>query len=127
MGYRKIPTIHTLTFKKYDGLVVRMRGLKIGKMRKILQVLSADEQDTLALVDAMVKFISDGLISWTLETEDGQEVPTTVEEVEDLEFDMLSDILNAWLGEVSGPDDDLGKDSSDGARFPGRPLTMEAL
>ncbi len=127
MGYRKIPTIHTLTFKKYDGLVVRMRGLKIGKMRQILQVLANDEQDTLALVDAMVKFISDGLISWTLETEDGQEVPTTVEEVEDLEFDMLSDILNAWLGEVSGPDDDLGKDSSGGAKFPGRPLTMEAL
>lgn len=127
MGYRKIPTIHTLTFKKYDGLVVRMRGLKIGKMRKILQVLSADEQDTLALVDAMVKFVSDGLISWTLETEDGKEVPTTAEEVEDLEFDMLSDILNAWLSEVSGPDDDLGKDSSDGGKFPGRPLTMEIL
>ena len=126
MGYRKKSTVHTLEFKQYEGLVIRMKGLKIGKMRRVLRALDEDKE-TLALVDEMVTFVTEGLVSWNLEDEDGNPLPVDREQVEDLEFDMLSTILGDWLGKMTGPDEELGKDSSSGEKFPGQPLTMEAL
>lgn len=127
MGYRKKSTVHTLEFKQYEGLVVRMKGLKIGKMRRVLRALGDDNKDTGALVDEMATFVVEGLVSWNLEDENGTPLPADREQVEDLEFDMLTEILSTWLERLTGPDDDLGKGSSSGEKFPGRPLTMEAL
>lgn len=127
MGYRKVPTIHTLEFEQYEGLVVRMKGLKIGKIRKVLTVLDDDKRSVSATMDEMVRIIVEGLVSWNREDEHGNELPTTIEGVEELEFDELSAILEEWLGKMTGPDDDLGKGSPSGVNFPGQPLTMEAL
>lgn len=127
MGYRKVPTIHTLEFKQYDGLVVRMKGLKIGKMRKVLAILDDEDRPIAVLMDEMVKIVTEGLVSWNLQDEHGTDLPTTAEQIEDLEFEMLTDILQAWLGKMTGPDEELGKGSLSGGSFPGQPLTMEAL
>lgn len=123
MGYRKVPTIHTLTFDEYEGLVVRMKGVKVGKIRKLMH-LGDDEENAL---DEMLDLIAEGLVSWNLEGEDGQPIPITRDEIEDLEYDMANAILTEWLDKVTGVDKELGKDSSSGEKFPGLPLTMEAL
>lgn len=127
MGYRKIPTIHTIEMPKYEGLVVRMKSIKIGKMRRVMAMLDDDDRKLTEVTDEMVEAVAANLVSWTLEDEEGNPLPATREEVEELELDMLTDILGEWLDRMTGPSDDLGKDSSAGEKFPGQPLTMEAL
>lgn len=127
MGYRKIPTIYTLKFDQYEGLEVRMKSMKIGKMRAVLNVIEDDDLGTPVLIDEMVKVISEGLVSWNLEDEDGKPLEPVRSEVEELEFGMLNAILDKWLGELSGPDQELGKGSPSGVTFPVEPITMETL
>lgn len=133
MGYKKVPIIYTLDGPGgRDGLIVRMKSMKIGQMRKIVRMLDDDDLDTSVLLDEMVKQVGNGLVSWNMEYPDdhelaGQPIPATPDEVDQLDFDELKDILTEWLDQVTGPGEDLGKDSSSGERFPGQPLTMEAL
>lgn len=124
MGYRKTPTIYTLTnVKDEDGLVVRMKAIRVGRLRKLMAVLSDDE----AQLDEMFSLLLEGLVSWNLEDEDGVPVPTTMEGLEQQEIPLILNILTEWLENMTGPDQELGKGSPSGVQFPGRPLTMEAL
>ena len=128
MGYRKVPVIYTLEFKgEHEGLVVRLKSIKIGAMRRMLKLIDSDEDNTTLVLDNMVELIGKGLVSWNLEEEDGTPIEPTPEEVDELDFDLLKLILDEWLDVVSGPGEDLGKDSPSGEKFPGQPLTMEAL
>lgn len=129
MGYRKVPTIYTLAeIEGEEGLVVRMKAIRIGKIRQLMRVVGTDEKDiTPDMIDVIFKLLLDGLVSWNLEDEHGTPVETTMEGLDELELPTLMNILNAWLENMTGVDDDLGKGSSDGEKFPGRPLTMEAL
>lgn len=127
MGYRKVPTIYTLiNFDGHEGLVVRMKGISFGRVRRLLTALGDDAKDQDSM-DAVFKQVSDSLVSWNLEDEDGTPVPPTAEAIDDLEFDMVIAIVNKWLDQITGPGPELGKDSNSGESFPGRPLTMEAL
>lgn len=127
-GYRKIPRIYTLKFdKEFEGLEVRLKSIKIGEMRRMLRLIDSDEDNTTEVLDGMVALISKGLVSWNLQEEDGTPVEPTREEVDELDFDLLKTILDEWLDQVSGPGEDLGKDSPSGEKFPGQPPTMEAL
>lgn len=127
-GYRKIPRIYTLKFdKEFEGLEVRLKSIKIGEMRRMLRLIDSDEDNTTEVLDGMVALISKGLVSWNLLEEDGTPVEPTREEVDELDFDLLKTILDEWLDQVSGPGEDLGKDSPSGEKFPGQPPTMEAL
>lgn len=127
MGYRKIPTIHTIDdFEKDPGLVVRVKGLKFGKVRKLIRLMDDDTADQ-AVMDAIAAELLDGLVSWNLEDEHGRPVEMTPEGLDDQDFELVLDIVGKWLDAITGPDEDLGKDSPSGETFPGRPLTMEAL
>lgn len=124
MGYRKSPTIYTLaSIKGEDGLIVRMKAIRVGRLRKLMRVVSDDDSQ----IDEMFELLLEGLVSWNLEDENGVPVPTTMEGLEDLEMPTVLGILTEWLENMTGPSEDLGKDSPAGAQFPGRPLTMEAL
>lgn len=126
MGYRKIPTIHTLTeFEGNEGLIVRMKGMSFGKIRRLMSALSEDTNDQDSM-EAIAKHVVDSLVSWNLEDDNGP-VPETLEGLDSLDFDLVLDIVNAWLAKMTGPNEDLGKGSPAGGQFPGRPLTMEAL
>ena len=129
MGYRKVPTIYTLDdVKDEPGLIVRMKAIKVGKLRKLMRVISVEEDKmTPEMIDEIFKLLLDGLVSWNLEDEQGSPVPTTMDGVDELELTTVMAILNEWLENMTGVDDELGKDSISGATFPGRPLTMEAL
>ena len=125
MGYRKVPRIYTLTFDgDLEGLVVRMRGLRLGQMRALLKIL--DDEDTRTL-DELPKFLADHLISWNLEDENGREVEASAEGLDQLDIEEVLTISNKWMDELVGVKEDLGKGSPSGEQFPGRPVTMEAL
>lgn len=127
MGYRRTPKVHLLDLEEnYPGFVVRMKGLKIGKMRKLLAAMD-DDVKTEDMIPEVSKLISESVISWNLEDDEGNPVEPTVEAIEDFELDMLMDLVNAWLNKVNGVSEDLGKGSQSGEQFPGRPVTMEAL
>jgi hypothetical protein len=128
MGYRKVPTVYHLTFAdpEYDGLEVVMTSIKIGKIRKLMRVLD-EEGRTQEQMDEMFNLIDEGLVSWNLEDENGQPVPTTVAGIEDQELQFILDILETWLDGMTGVNDDLGKGSSSGETFPVELPTMDTL
>lgn len=123
MGHRKIPTIYTLTDIE-EGLIVRMKAIRIGRLRKLMSIV---DDETGQALDEMFALLQEGLVSWNLEDEDGQPVPTTMEGIEEQEMPLVLGILTEWLKNMTGPTQELGKGSFSGGQFPGRPLTMEAL
>lgn len=127
MGHRKKITVITVDLnEKYEGLVIRMKSPTLGKLRRLMLTLEEDKL-THEMIGAVIDMIGSHLLTWTLEDEEGNELPATTEELEDLELNMILDIAHGWVGSVADVDDDLGKDSPSGDQFPGRPVTMEAL
>lgn len=125
MGYRKVPTIHTIDdIAGEEGLVVRLQSISFGKVRRITSLLDSEGDGAL---EEIGKLVVSKIVSWNLEDENGQPVPVTVEEFDELDFSLVLKIVNSWLDRMTGVSDDLGKDSSSGAKFPGQPVTMEAL
>jgi hypothetical protein len=129
MGYRKVPTIYTINdIAGEDGLIVRLKAIKIGKLRKLMAVVDSDEDDIKEeQLDEIFKLLEQGLVSWNLEDEEGQPIPSDMSGIDEQELPFIMKILAAWLENMTGVDDDLGKGSPSGESFPGRPLTMEEL
>lgn len=124
MGYKKVPVIHTLnSIKDEDGLIVRLKSISFGKVRQLIRLTDSEDDSSM---DEIAKMFLASLVSWNLEDEDGP-VPTTIEAVEEQDFDFIMKIVHAWLDTMTGTGEELGKDSSGGEKFPGRPLTMELL
>ena len=127
MGYRRIPRIYTLTFEgDLSELVVRAKSIKYGKVRRLIALMDDDSGDD-DIMGEIARELSQSIVSWNLLDEDGGEIPVSLEAVDDLEFDEVIAICNKWLDALTGPSQELGKDSPSGESFPGRPLTMEAL
>ena len=130
MGYRRIPTVYTLdSIPEEDGLVVRMSSIRLGKLRRLMKLTSDDSSGDEG-VGEILDLFAESIISWNLEDFDsGAPVPVTREGIEEQEVELVMRIVEAWMGEMTGTDgpNDLGKDSTSGEKFPGRPLTMEAL
>lgn len=128
MGYKKVPTIHTLDkIKGLDGLTVRLKGLKVGKLRRLIAVLESDEQGLTEMLGEVFELLTENAVSWDLEDEGGNPVPFDHDGVEELELEDLMSILSAWMDAMTSVSEDLGKDSTSGGSFPGQPVTMEAL
>lgn len=128
MGHRRVPTIHTLDkIDGEEGLIVRLKGLRIGKLRKLIRIMESDEQGLSDMLDELTETMAAAAVSWNLEDEDGNPVEFDRDGIEELELDQLMGIVNAWTGAMTSVDDELGKDSTSGERFPVPPLTMEAL
>lgn len=126
MGYRRVPVIHTLDdIEGERGLVVRVKSVSFGKVRRLLKLMDDDTGDQ-NVMDEISSQLASSLVSWNLEDEDGP-VPATREAIEEQDFELVMKIVNSWLTQVTGVSDDLGKDSPNGQRFPGQPVTMEAL
>lgn len=127
MARRKIPRIYDLAFDgDLAGLNVRIKSIKFGKVRKLITLMDEDDKDV-QVMDEISRMLADAIVSWDLQEEDGTPVEPSQEALDDLEFDEVIAIVNKWLDHITGPGDELGKDSPSGASFPVPPLTMEAL
>jgi hypothetical protein len=124
MGYRRVPTIHTLDdIEGEPGLEVRVKSIPFGKVRRLLRLLDDETSEVMEEISAQ---LGNALVSWNLEDEDGP-VPATLEAIEEQDFSLVMSVVNSWLSAITGVSDDLGKDSPSGPQFPGQPVTMEAL
>jgi hypothetical protein len=105
-----------------------MTSIRLGKLRRLMKLTDDNTDD--GAVGEILDLFQENLVSWNLEDYDtGAPVPTTIEAIEDQEIELIMRIVEAWMDQMTGTDGpgDLGKDSTSGEKFPGRPLTMEAL
>jgi hypothetical protein len=133
-GYRRQRTVFNLTFEEYEGLQVQVRSLPIGKLKKVGELENlkglSDRKMTgndLALIEKFFGLFAEALITWTLEDEDGTPIPPTFEAIMEEEPDFMAEIALAWLDQLIGVDEELGKDSPSGQRFPEVSLPTEVL
>lgn len=127
MGYRRVPTIYELDFEgtEFEGLVVKMRSMRIGKMRKLLTSVQSEQDDlTSDEMDELLGMFVENIVSWNLEDEYGTPVPATLEGVDAQEFDLVFQVMKVWLDAMTGPGEDLGKGSASGgtSRVPLPPM-----
>lgn len=129
MGFKKVPTIYTLTFEgtDWEGLEVRMKSTSFGTIRRLFRLLNDEAAGDLDSVEAIVKLLAGHLVSWNMEDENDQPVEADEAGLDDQDFAFIMELSNRYLDQVTGVVGDLGKDSTDGAKFPGQPPTMEAL
>lgn len=127
MARRRIPRIYELTFDgDLEGLHVKVKSIRFGKVRQLMALLDEDDKDMEAM-EAISRLLAESIVAWDFEDEDGRPIEPSLEAIDELEFTEVMAIVNKWLDEITGPGDELGKGSNSGASFPGRPVTMEAL
>lgn len=122
MGYRPKRKIYTLDFTgtDYEGLEVSVRGMTVGEELE----LDGVEMDG----DLLVKTLAKRLVSWNVEDDAGEPVPTTYEGVCTQDVPMVLAILNAVRTANSGVSDPLPQPSAGGepsevASIPMAPLS----
>lgn len=133
MGYKRPARVFKLTFEdpEMDGLVVRVRSVKLGKLLGLVRAMDLDTEkltpDNTDLIDDVFKTFAEALVSWNLEDEKDQPVPTTVEGVYDQELDFVMAIVDAWVNALTGVSTPLAKSSTGGGNFLEASLPMEVL
>src|SRR5690348_6784001 len=119
MGYQR--PILRLKFEDPEmaGLEVMCRRPSV---KKVEEYSKSDRN-----LEVQVGIIAECLISWNLEDENGDPVPTSAESLLDQDQPFLIALLDAWMGQaikVSGP---LGSDSPSGEPSPEVSIPMEPL
>lgn len=131
-GYRRAHKVYKLVFADpdMDGLVVRVRSIRIGELRELITLAQLD-LDHVSAADAdkvgrMFEVFADALISWNVEDDQGEPVPATLAGVSTQDGDFILLIVREWLNifTVAGP---LGNGSSPGGRSLEESLAMEPL
>lgn len=127
MSRRRIPRIYELTFDgDLEGLHVKVKSIKFGKVRQLMALLDEDDKD-LEAMEEVSRLLADSIVAWDFLDENDRPIEPSLEAINELEFAEVMAIVNKWLDEITGPSDELGKGSNSGESFPGRPVTMEAL
>ncbi|WP_432129589.1 hypothetical protein [Streptomyces tendae] len=112
----------------FAGLEVEIASLSMGEFFEMSKLVHKDDMSEEG-VEALLKAFDRVLIGWNVEEEDGTPVPATFGGLMSMDLEFNLKIIETWLKAVSPPEatSDLGKDSTSGDRFPGQPVTMEAL
>ncbi len=130
MGYRREPKIYKLTFVDPDmeGLIVRAKSTSVRQFLEIQAMADATEaSDGVKGMQTLFATFAGVLVSWNLEDENGQELPTTVDTLLEQEFGFVMQIVMAWIEAVAGVPDQLGKASTGGSPLLEASLPMEPL
>lgn len=121
MGYRPKRKIFALNFAgtEWDGLEASVRGLTVGEELEL--------NDTEFTPDTVVRALVQRLVSWNVEDDQGQPVPTTFEGVCTQDGGMVLAILNALRQANSGVSDPLPSGSPSGEPSPEASIPMAPL
>ena len=121
MGYRPKRRVYALDFTgtEYEGLQASVRGMTVA------EELELDGVDMDA--DLIVKTLVKRLVSWNVEDDQGQPVPTTYEGVCTQDVAMILAMLDAVRKANSGVSDPLPQSSPSGEPSPVASIPMEPL
>lgn len=120
MGYKPKRTLYRLTFEDPDleGLEVVTRGVSVGGLKKFAEMYEtvqalgldggADDQalkpEHIKLLDEFFGSFAKVLVSWNVEDDDGQPVPTTTEGLLSQELEFVMQVIESWMtGMVQAP------------------------
>lgn len=110
----------------YAGLIAWMKRLTVGQLLEIGKLKeNADGSDDEA-TEALFKRVADALDTWDLEDYDGTPIPPDFDGIKAAPFDLVLKLVEQWMDTADVPDD-LGKASSNGAKFPVELPPMEPL
>ena len=118
MGFRPKRRVYNLDFTgtDYEGLQVSVRGFTVG------EELDLDDKDMTGPL--IVQTLVTRLISWNVEDDQGQPVPTTHEGVCTQDSAMVGAIISALRQATSGVPAPLPETSPSGETSPAPPIPM---
>jgi hypothetical protein len=129
MGFKVQRTVFNIRFaegSRFDGLFVQAKSISMGEvMRLSPEADKAREGSGVAEVQRLITRFSEELVEWDLEDEDGTPTPPTLEGLLSHDPNVVLPIVLAWFDAMLQVDDDLGKDSNSGERFPEASIPME--
>jgi hypothetical protein len=109
MGFKKPKRTYVLEFQDetdYEDLVVKVRPPTVGEALRNMDLSwmyedeLTEEQRVAKLMELYELFLT-RLVSWNIEDEDDQPVPTTLEGLQSLDQDFGLRIVRSWLFETS--------------------------
>ena len=138
MGFKRGGTVYKLVWPEGDdnhGMEARMRGLSVAELMQLgklgdLDLTGAGGQptaDAMAALDGILELFASKLVSWNLEDDDDQPVPTTLEGVRAQDLDFVMEMIDAWMTAAAGVAPPLSQNSTGGETFPVESLPMEPL
>lgn len=128
MGYKRNRKLYKLVFDQdtdYPGLEVVVGTVSMGQL--ITMRTGKKNDDGKDGVLASVELLADRMISWNLEDEEGQPVPTTLEAILSEDDDMVLNIISRWTDAISGVKAPLQQSSPSGEPSLVESVPMEAL
>lgn len=128
MGFKRNSKIYQLTWDEdtdYPGLEVQVRTLTMGQ---VLEARSGKKNDDgKDNVRVSVELLAERIVSWNLEDENDQPVPTTLAAILEEDDDLILDIINRWTDAVSAVRAPLQQSSPSGEPSLVESVPMEAL
>lgn len=127
-GYKREKPLYKLVFEdeQFDGLEIMAKSLPLGEFLELqkLQARAVDDPDA---GEQVIRRLSDVLVSWNLEDDDGQPVPATFDGLASQDFPFVLAIFQAWQEAVSSVPNRSPGGSNGGGTSPELSLPMEAL
>lgn len=114
------------------GLVVRVRGLKLGRFLEIARFATMERSDQMSHVEEVFETLAENLIDWNLKETDEETgiehaVPPSKEGLYDQDADFGLAIFTAWVNAMSTVGGPLVGRSTAGSPSPAASLTMVPL
>lgn len=129
MGFKAQRKILDLRFSgEFEGLEIKAHSISFGAMLDL-----GDQMDRLragsglSAVRELVATFAKQITFWNLQTEDGQDVPISLEGLLDQEMDLATSVILAWMDAMTSVSTSLGKASTSGPTSAPPDFPMEAL
>lgn len=131
MGYRPKRKTYRLRFAdpEMKGLVVEASSVPVGTFKDIIKLLGTIEttEDDAEAVARLFEMFADALVTWNLEDDSGEPVPTTVEGIDSQDFDFMLAVIMSWVSSVGDVPAPLEQTSNGGGPSLVASLPMEPL
>lgn len=111
MGYKRVPKQYKLIFddEEMEGFEVTMRSLTIERFLELTSLVDqfgVEDKDSTSAeaingINRLFMVFSESLVSWNLEDEKDEPVPTTLEAVEQQELSFIFQIVTNWIAAMS--------------------------
>lgn len=124
-GYRRQPKVYRLVFDEHPGLIVRARSASVAMVLEVTELQNATLDQVVA--EQLFRLFAAQLLSWNLETEEGEQVPATYEGLVTEEWEFVLMIIMSWMEAVTGVSAPLDQPSNGGGPSLVESLPMELL